>query len=349
MAQELTSLRSDIVWAVDPFNNDETLLRAAAWTIKTLVKGTGRTVRPVFIWGLQVSRFPTLKIGQARIIEMQIRGQQAMTDILSSMQIEGLAPLTVRTCAYDGIRSCTQELVALARKQSAGLIVVATQSRRGVSRLVLGSFAETLVLSSEVPVFVIHPTRRRTPEFKSILLPTDFSDSLGPCLAQVLDMATSRKARIFLYHKVGSDRWPTVGNIFAATGEKRTAGHNAQVRMARIRALPWIRLAKKRGVTVELVLERKPEGSLAHSIVAEAIRRHCMVALASRTGGRSTFLMGSTIRKLVRECQSPVWILHPKLSEGSARMPKSRRSLYRLEVQDVAQDLHEVPIELGTV
>lgn len=54
-----------------------------------------------------------------------------------------------------------EEIVALAKERQADLIAISTHGRSGLSRLVFGSVAETVIREAGVPVLVIKPVGKR--------------------------------------------------------------------------------------------------------------------------------------------------------------------------------------------
>ena len=67
-----------------------------------------------------------------------------------------------KTALSDNIMgSIAEVIVAQARKARAGLIVMGTHGRRGVTRLVLGSAAEGVVRSAPVPVLLVRAAPRK--------------------------------------------------------------------------------------------------------------------------------------------------------------------------------------------
>jgi nucleotide-binding universal stress UspA family protein len=101
-------------------------------------------------------------------------------------------------------------ILRVAREEDVSLIVLSTHGRTGLSRLVLGSVAETVLRSSPAPVFLIRafppplqtPSRGRiesTP-LHSLLVPLDGSDLSLRVLPIVLDLARPLDARVTLLY-----------------------------------------------------------------------------------------------------------------------------------------------------
>jgi universal stress protein A len=75
---------------------------------------------------------------------------------IASSQIEELVPVETHVC----IGQACREIVQLARKTEADLIVIATHGRTGFSRVLLGSTAELVVRNAPCPVLVLRKKER---------------------------------------------------------------------------------------------------------------------------------------------------------------------------------------------
>ncbi len=85
-------------------------------------------------------------------------------------------------------------------RQNAEVIVASTHGRRGFQRLRLGSFVESLMISSKVPVLVVNQNTRVPKTVSTIFFPTDFSGGSRKALQSLIKLATKFKARVIIYH-----------------------------------------------------------------------------------------------------------------------------------------------------
>lgn len=91
-------------------------------------------------------------------------------------------------------------IVDYADSQAVDLIVLPTQGRRGLERIVLGSTTERVVRHATVPVLTIQPTDEgaiRYP-YEDVLIPTDGSDCARKALSIGVDVARDGDARLHL-------------------------------------------------------------------------------------------------------------------------------------------------------
>lgn len=97
------------------------------------------------------------------------------------------------------------EILTLAERLPADLVVMGTHGRRGFERLVLGSVAEKVLRKAACPVMTVAMAREgeTTSEqglFKRILCPIDFSTSSTRALEYALSLAKEADAHLTLIH-----------------------------------------------------------------------------------------------------------------------------------------------------
>ena len=97
-------------------------------------------------------------------------------------------------------------LSSMIDKYKVDLIVLGTHGRTGVSRLAMGSVAEEIYRHATCPVLCVGPKvpheGKRSPDFKRILFPTDFSAASLAALPYALTMAEESQARLVMLHLI---------------------------------------------------------------------------------------------------------------------------------------------------
>jgi nucleotide-binding universal stress UspA family protein len=83
------------------------------------------------------------------------------------------------------------------------LVVMGTHGRRGVERWLMGSTTEKLLRHTPVPLLTISAKEERpmaNPQFRRILVTTDFSDGTADALAYAFSIAEENESRVTLLH-----------------------------------------------------------------------------------------------------------------------------------------------------
>lgn len=329
---DLPAKPTKIVWAMDPFAEEPDMLKSAAWSIRALAKNQALSVEPVYV----LPRLPTeiaLPDDPQFLQAVAAQGQDELASILERIKIPGLRPLRVLSDHAMTLRNEARDLLRYAKDTGAELIVLSSHGRKGVPRWFVGSFAETLTLYADIPLLVVHPNWRRTPEFKIILFPTDFSEGSLGAFNQVLDLAAKQKSRILLFHKTQTPR--LTGFDFANLAYEAYTEALAEESARREKmAAELVQVARSRGVRMEVVFDHSHKTSLTDAIVKRAQRLGAVIALASHTAPASAVLLGSTARRIVRTSEQPVWVIQTALQAASAsqgrapeRMGKALRGL----------------------
>jgi nucleotide-binding universal stress UspA family protein len=214
-----------------------------------------------------------------------------------------------------------ETLSGYARELGADLIVLTTHGRGGIRRAWLGSVADQLIRSSEIPVLVIRPGEAGAErKFGEIMVPLDGSDLAEAVLEPVAELARLWDSEISLIQVVRpivltndpQVAFP-VGYSEQATAIRRDKAHDYVRGLAeRLRSLG----IKANGTAVI-------GGDVAETLIDLATpERVGMIALATHgSGGAKRLVLGSVADKLVRGAAVPVLVVRPT---GKRAKPKSR-------------------------
>ena len=110
-----------------------------------------------------------------------------------------LGELTLRTCQVPGIAP-GPVIVQYAREHQIDLIILATASKKGFGRLLLGSVAKEV--SRQAPCHVLVVREQATAAYKQILVPLDLSKVSQPSLQKAKTLADATGATLHIAHVV---------------------------------------------------------------------------------------------------------------------------------------------------
>lgn len=307
-----------VIWAVDAFPDSlETQVQAGGGARFFLDRYAGE-VEPVFVYkpdppGLFVQETPDL---DRPWLDTGRKNVSMMT------KLSGLANVTKPkfiSCNSYSNRGMVQSLIRYAEAARANLIVVGSHSRKGVTRALLGSFAEELVLTSHIPVLVTSKkaTVGSSSRFETILFPTDFSPASRLVFDTVVRLAKSLKVNLVILHKVELTQMPLPYPILLPPAA--VASYKELIEQDSQQGDDWCRVAKAAGVNASFRLVRNVDD--AAGVIAKAAKRYpsCVVIMASGTGPWETRIVGSTTRKVVRQATCPVLVLPPPLAGEKAK------------------------------
>lgn len=292
-----------IEWAVDILD-DKRSLSSGETLLQSLSKKNRLEVEPVYVVRLSEQVTP-LSYGEGRKIFLE-NVKNAMGRALKHIKIPLREPMALlQNGVY--LRSDIDALVSHAKKNRADFILVNTHARKGLSRFWMGSFAETLMHHSSVPVLFLNPTFKAPKNIKTVFCPTSISASAKKGLFKAAEFASSIGAELLIYNNI-EYFVATPGLSFTET-MVFTGNVEKDIKSRKKTLDKWAQEIKARfKVNVKTMVDD------ADVRVSDGITRvskkipNCMIAMEAQTGPVMSILVGSTTRKVVREASVPVLV-----------------------------------------
>lgn len=195
-----------------------------------------------------------------------------------------------------------ETIAAYAREVRADMIVLATHGRGGVSRFWLGSVADELLRSANVPVLAVRPVRRgpgigRPRRFRHLLAPLDGTDLAEEALAPAVVTARLWSARLTLLRVI-------TPHLAIARPAPVTRLDRADLARQQEQADDYLRGVAARvrqeglSVTTRVVANADPARAIIRAATAGRVD---LIAIASHArGGLGRLLRGSVCDKVLR-------------------------------------------------
>jgi len=296
---------STTIWAIDPFADKRTQLKVAQH-LKEWSRQSDTKIEPTSV----------LNPGQLRIPadtadlrdKFKAAAQKAFEKITQATKLPNLSEPSLVYCPDYSQRKSVHTFLEYAKDRKANLIALGTHSRTGVERWLLGSFAETLILQSTIPLLIVNPKTHLPKKIKTILYPTDLSEASEKGLDKLLPDLKRLKAKLILYHKMDYVLPETYSMIYRSDlYEKYLEEDEAR----RHKALEkWEKKLQSEGVKVEIVIDDK--AAFIPKAITKAAKKHKaqMIALVTQTGPTSAAILGSIARQVVRTSDCPIWSWH---------------------------------------
>ncbi len=219
--------------------------------------------------------------------------------------------IDVVPCTESGLRPSVKALVSHAKDYGADLILLSTHARSGIERWTLGSYAETLILSSSVPVMVINPQHELPKSVKNILVPTDLSEESERFIMGVGAFAKNGGAALTLFYKQPDPLDPMIQQGVYAVGGGWVSVQSYLDSELGERKKQLDRIQKSlaaAGVRADVCLNAT-NVSLIEAINKCAEDKNCdVIALLTQSGPLEAAVLGSVARGLVRSSHVPVYI-----------------------------------------
>ena len=188
-------------------------------------------------------------------------------------------------------------VVDVARRRKSGLIVSGTHGRTGLSHLLMGSVAETIVRTAPCPVLTARTPREG---LRQIVVATDFSPTADAALSCAVGIASAFGASLHLLHVVEDPFRSTVGARY-----EQTLAEIHEWLMMDARARLSQSLAALRAITAS---SEAIAGTAAAGITGRAANLDAdLIVMGTR--GRSALahvLLGSVADRVMRTASCPV-------------------------------------------
>jgi len=304
-----------ILWAIDAFEDPMGLQRQAAQTIKSFAEEARAEVEPVWVvrpepTGIFIPVTPLSRVEQLRKAEKNI------DELVTSVGFSRVLPAKLLRCELPTFKSAAHCLIGYAKKSHFDLIAVATHARQGVPRLFMGSFTETLVAESPIPVFAAHGKNESAAAFRHLIFPTDFSDSASEHFDRVVELARSLNTDLLLFHHL-ENPYPSVSYpyLLPVTPDDLLSDlYDAHREVSGA----WVERAARRGVRVKFHLSRS-QGDTVEKIVKAGIKlKESVIVMTSQGGALNNFLMGSVTRQVIRRANCPVLVINSRALPAEA-------------------------------
>jgi nucleotide-binding universal stress UspA family protein len=217
----------------------------------------------------------------------------------------------VALCKSSSLRESARTLIRRAERMGAHLLITATHARHGLERLAMGSFAETLILMSDIPVLVVNPEHKFPPSIRRILIPTDLSKESRKFIRSLRGLVEHLDSEIVLLYKKPDPMDPIIQQgVYSLGGgwisaqsflDEENDRNNEQL-------TKLTQDLRRQGLRVSSIVDSSPF-SLIESVNQAAVDKNIdMIALVTHSGPWAAAILGSVARGLVRTATVPILI-----------------------------------------
>lgn len=329
----MESQNRKIIWAIDAMDTNRSIDLHTFEAIQMLSSDHQYLIEPVYVHSpdpadIQEGYDPQWVNRSRNRARKSLALKLEKMGLLNSPEIHRL---TVLIHSRPTITDSAKTLARYARNTGADMIAVATHARQGFSRLIWGSFAESLIANSKIPVLTVcpkaHISHAKEPKPKNILVPSDLSENSTPTFIKILKLAKDMHAKITLFHALPVPVGPMELPIPAETSARwifeqweewnkaKTTSDEAQLleqltESARLTARQWLQMGRGHDIEMEIVIEPSREG-VANSVLDHLEKNPAeLVAMESHDTPLMAALAGSVTRTVERRAPCPVWISH---------------------------------------
>lgn len=286
-----------ILWAVDFLSEQPELEKQALKFIKVLNKKLEATVQPVFV----TNNHPM----QNQYMDEILKHIEKRFKKYKSIHLNAPISIGQNIGANPELREQVDALLSYAQMENFDLIVTQTHASSGIKKWLLGSFAESLILHSRIPVMSINPSSEAPRSIKNIMYPFELGDVDKPEFGQVLRLAKQLNSKITLYHRL-----PTPSHYLGPYAHLLQEEFRLDKNEAEETAEEYEKMAKAQDIKTETVIETK-KARISDALLKAAKKYEAdLIAVVSKKDTTGRLLLGSTGLDVVRKSPQPVWIVH---------------------------------------
>lgn len=317
-----------IVWAVDVFEDPAGPLDSVAQVVRRLQWKGQVAIQPVHVLSPTELNLSS-ELPSFWVAEYLPSARQSIQRFIRELGLLGIEPPEVLVQPVASTAKAAAALLDYAERVGAEMVLVGTHARRGISRILLGSFAESLLLRSRIPVLSVSSRLKGEVDFGRALLPTGFGVQAKEIFRRAVRLAKGLGSSITIYHAIPRPIEPVYHSGIYMLGAPYMASppwltlqdfHQREADRQRQHAEAWARWARNQGVAAEAWVE-KDVVRVAESILEAARARNAgWIAMGAYHGPWAAALLGSITRRVVREAECPVWVMHPP-KRGAAQAP----------------------------
>lgn len=305
------NLMKTIVWCIDP-NDDQIDKSQSITALQAFATGMANVqILPVYVLSpksTQLSRF-----AQSSFIEKLIpwakKQMQNYIEQLPSTDLNIQAPEVLFNPKHS-LRHDVLKTIEFAEQNKADTIFCSSHSK---STWTLGSFAETLVLKSKIPILLYQPKAKIAEYFDNIMFPTDFSVSSKNALKNLIPLAKQWGSQIHIVHQILNPVDPIVesGVLTMGGGWTSPETYNQSIKeYAEDEFQHMKELCNAQNVECHSHL-LEPSSFFTQDIVDFATENDIqLIAISSSADDYLSIIVGSHCRDLIRNSKIPMWIQH---------------------------------------
>jgi nucleotide-binding universal stress UspA family protein len=314
-----TSTMKKVIWSIDAFEEKDELQAKAARVLSVFQNKTFAQIEPVFVLAATDLNWPA-DYSTEWMSEFQENLRKHLEEVLLTVGFPQVLTPKIIVEPLTSTSASIDSLLDYALSEHADLIIVSSHGRKGLDRFFLGSFAETLLLHSHIPVLVVGGKVNVESQMSHILFPTEFGDRSREAFRRVINVAKQMKASVQIFHAV-----PMPSRLVLDTGyypamygvDGEIVGFEdfmqVQAEHQGRRAQAWAQWAESEGVPCGFKVDASGE-SVEDMICAEAKASGAdLIILEGHSGPLKVALLGSVTRNVVRAALCPV-LVYPRLT-----------------------------------
>jgi nucleotide-binding universal stress UspA family protein len=284
-----------IILAIDPFEKDLKLNQACLEDLKYWCRNPKVDIKPVYV------------ISASKVSE--VFQEVGEIDSILPHFVRDFAPLEVLIQPLASRKKEIEALLSYAEEQDADMIALLSQGKNSFQKKVLGSFAEALLLKSDLPLLFLKEDGVSPGQENKVLFATDFSAASKDAFHTLLGQLKGQRPEIVIFNAILLPNFVNAGPVYAHSLAVLPQSYWEERRMdALLEGQALVKLAKAEGYEAKVIIENQV--ALLESVLVETMKKEKvrLLAMASVSAPMQKFLLGSLSRNVIRDNIRPIWL-----------------------------------------
>jgi nucleotide-binding universal stress UspA family protein len=307
-----TSTDRKILWALDAFDESKANFAFMVNHLTEFSRAVPSKIYPVYVLSPDQLNLNG-DFTEDLISQYAPAATRALEQKLKAASLASLQPALVVSHTQSSLKTTVDKLIEYVTRNQFDEIVVGSHGRKGFERLVLGSFAEEVLLRAPVPVSVISANADHAKyPLNNILYPCDLTEASRSTFDEIIALAARFEAKVTLFHSIPRPIEPVLqSGVYLLSGAWMPHAEFEIMETAKQTkfAENYKTLAQKAGVRLEAVFDRDCLNASESILKYAEAHRPGVIAMAAQSKRLSAAFLGSVCRQVVRGARCPVWVV----------------------------------------
>lgn len=235
-------------------------------------------------------------------------------------ELKGFAELKVINIPVHNRKKEIESLLKYAKDQHADMIALVSQGKSGLEKKILGSFAEALLVQSDIPILFLEENVRSRPKENRALYITDFSEASKNAFDIFLKHLKIQRSEIVIFNAIPLPKFAATAQVYSQALTVIPQQYwDEQREWAERQALELVKRAQAHGFSARFEIANQVYS--VENEIHEVVRREKvnLLGLVSVSSPMERFFLGSLSRSILRTRLKPMWISGPQACLHSIR------------------------------
>jgi nucleotide-binding universal stress UspA family protein len=306
--------QSKVIFAIDPYEDELQVTRNTRREFRYWAKKMASSLEAVYV-------LPE-SMDEPRFNQLYSKAYDRLSEKLAHLDLGIPIEKKVIWNRDETLQDPALTLTDYAQSKGADLILVLSHGRKWISRMVLGSFAEKVLMHATTPVLFFGLLPAPHESLHKVLFATDFSEASRLAFELFLKQIKPMNPEVLVLHVA---EYPNLVTGMSLTGVGAYLPDTYWKVMKESllnEGEHWVALAQSEGVRARAVIE-DGLGDVASAIIKTARDEHVsLIGLSSIRSELQKVVMGSISTRVFRAHGHSVWVCGPRVFENPPIKPQ---------------------------